>query len=63
MHWLAHRLEARLPHNIAHGLFALVFVWLAGRLLLMGMEPPPVLNQLALTDLAVLVLSLYQLLD
>ncbi|QPJ61212.1 MAG: DUF2339 domain-containing protein [Candidatus Nitronauta litoralis] len=55
MHWLAHRLEARLPHNIAHGLFALVFVWLAGRLLLMGMEPPPVLNQLALTDLAVLV--------
>ncbi len=55
MHWLARRLEARLPHNIAHCLFALVFVWLAGRLLFMRMEPPPVMNSLALTDLAVLV--------
>lgn len=56
MHWLAHRLDSRLPRNIAHGLFGLVFFWLAGRLLLGRMDPPPIWNQQALTDLAVLAL-------
>ncbi len=56
MHWFAHRLGTRVSRTIAHGLFGFIFLWLAGRLLLEGMEPPAIMNSQALTDLAVLVL-------